>query len=579
MAKISDSIKKIHIAVDQDLFWINKEHIHQLPYFKIVLSNPESYGLGTESDPIRLDFNIEDIQNVVEYLRNGEQYQLNEKGAYAWNQLVDPVNIPTRSDFMTIDVGTITISTTKATLEKLQYFNALFNIFKSPLPKILDRNGTIFKILLSNLRNPLWEFPSEYNYELNFFGGYTNAPTPTDVLLKPARLTEMIIPSLSHNDPNDVGYIAQDVYLTANPQITFNKMVYRRYTYYESGDILIEGAQDKNIIIFEIPKQNIDLITGELYIFLSMASDVLYDNLLLDIVDKVELKSGDEVIAANTGKLNNVLCNTLYNHNRDALECHENSSREDECIELFFYNKHNNGLTLPNITIASNLKVYLTLKRDIKVGSKLFVGYNKLFGEEIRRFRTVSHEYLISEWKEISHDFSSNSFEIPMEMNGSFSIFFFEIIPQNYNSDNFNSSNYLRDITLYMNLKPRKYINSFISKKNFRYLRGGGISPNIYGMIFDQIGNIASYNTVRDDDTLGYNTQHYPSGHISFGPTDKCHFEVNLNCSKGTINIYAKTYNVLRIHANTGVVGMGYKHYIKEVTKVKEVQEVQEVNW
>ena len=84
---------------------------------------------------------------------------------------------------------------------------------------------------------------------------------------------------------------------------------------------------------------------------------------------------------------------------------------------------------------------------------------------------------------------------------------------------------------------------------------------------------------MRDDDTLGYNTQHYPSGHISFGPTDKCHFEVNLNCSKGTINIYAKTYNVLRIHANTGVVGMGYKHYIKEVTKVKEVQEVQEVNW
>lgn len=536
------NIDGLYFVIDTNVFWINIEHIKDIPYFATMIANPDIYGKGTTVDPIKLDFNLSDMENVIEYLRNGDQYELDDSGAYVWNQLIEPHNIPTLADFVSIDVGNCTIVTTNSTLSKLNYFHALINVFKSPMPKFLDRNGKIFQLLMENLRNPTHDFPKQYNYELTFYGGYTkSSKSPVE-----HGLIDMQIPNITHTyaQPDKVG-----LYLSYNPQITLHKMVYKRYTYYESGDILVDGVQKDKIIMFDVPKENIDLITGEIYIFFSNGNKL--GNILLDIIDKIELKYGNVVIASNTGKLINVLSKNLFS-----------SMNSDECIELFFYNKYFNVLSFPNVSVTDNMKIIVTLKRDIALKSKLFLEYNKLWAPELTRFKQVNHEYLTTEWLELSYDFSNDTFEIPIVMNGCFNFIFFEIETEDYHDP-------LIDLTLYINSEPKKHLNTFISRRNLLHVRSTCSSPNVYAMIFDQFLNYA-YHAGADPDNYHDGFQNYPSGHIQICSEDKCKIKVRLNASKGTINMYAKCFNVLRILNND--VHYGYENKL-EIEKVGGVEQ------
>ncbi len=50
-------------------------------------------------------------------------------------------------------------------------------------------------------------------------------------------------------------------------------------------------------------------------------------------------------------------------------------------------------------------------------------------------------------------------------------------------------------------------------------------------------------------------------GKSPISETDICTLQVDLNCIKGQLNIYARTYNIIRIQNK--IVSIGYKQYIK----------------
>lgn len=530
--------EKIYFAIDQNQIWINKENIVGVKYFETVLSNPSVYGLGTVDDPILLDLNLTDIENILEYIRNMDRYQLTDQTAYIWNLLMEPTKIPKKSDFFKINIGTHTFVTTISTLTQLSYFHALINVFKCKIPDFLDRSGPVFKFLLAKLRNCHCEFPPQYQYELDFFGHFTDGPNKITLPLK-SKLTNMHIPSIEHDLFRP--HIPEEVYLVGNPQITFNKITYRRFCYYESGDIIVEGSQKDNIINFQIPKENIDLITGELYLFLSIPTGLESNHLELDVIDKIELKCDDVIISSNSGKLNHLLSNNFYGKTL------VNDNYDDQCVELFFYNKNIDGLALPNLSIDKPVIVQVTMKHSTNLVSKLFLEYNKLYEQELGRFQN-SHEYLLPEWKEKSFDFDTHKFTLPIQMCGLYDLFFFEILPE----DNNDQIELLLDLTLLINSKPRKYLNPLISEINYKRMKIPIHGKNVYMLTFSKC-NPAQY--TKDGCVL------QPSGHIPISETDICTLQVDLNCIKGQLNIYARTYNILRIQNK--IVSIGYKQYMK----------------
>jgi len=530
---------KIYLSFDTKVIWVMKEHLENLKYFQTIFKNPDTYGLTqlaihgqgmalfSLSNPINLDFNCTDIKNIIEYVRNGDNYELNEKDKYVWNSLTESPIIDSNDEFIKIHIGEKQFVTTVRTLTKLNYFNAVINNFKMEAPVFLDRNGSIFKHILRHLRNPLYELPERYAYELDFFGGFTDSQIS---FARPKLdLLDMITPQINYSDSDHNESVG--IYLCGNPQITFHKMKYNRYTYSETNDMIIDGVPNEKTIMYIIPKNNVDLITGDIYLILP--SDII------SVVQKIEMKCGNLVIDKTSKKLIEFLSENLPLDTFNAKSRIENS---DQIVELYFYNKNNNGMAFPNCTVEENVTIEVTLtesRSDSK--SKLCIEYVKLFEPELRRFISVGHEYLITLWKEYEFDFETSTPSMIMNMKGAFDMIYIEILSEEHIPET------LIDASLYINSELRKYINPFISNKNLRKIHGKKIN-NVYAMIFCKHSNYAS----TDVDIARRGHQYYPSGHIAI--SNGCNINFNLNCTKGRINIYARKYNVLRItRRNAGV--------------------------
>ena len=249
-----------------------------------------------------------------------------------------------------------------------------------------------------------------------------------------------------------VAYGAQDVYLTANPQITFHKIVYRRHTNFavESIEQYFNGTANFSRKGTAEISRNGDLITQA---FLKVVlPEVRFSGDFTQfghvefawvrhighaIVDETELEIGGSQIDKHYGEWLHIWSELSddIGHEKglakmlgDVPELTSISTLSWDSpdntllkpsytlyIPLQFYFCRNNGLALPLIALQYHqVKIYVKFRaaeqcyiasEAFKSGSEnlqideasIYVNYVFLDTEERRRFAQVSHEYLIEQ--------------------------------------------------------------------------------------------------------------------------------------------------------------------------------------
>ncbi len=224
----------------------------------------------------------------------------------------------------------------------------------------------------------------------------------------------------------------EDVYLTNNPQITFFKVMYRRYTNFSSEVIeqTFNSTGDFGQTASCIISKNGDLITklfvkiilektnpGEKYGFVKKLGHVILENIKLDIGGTViDEHYSDWFNIWNELTLNKSMeenYNILIGNTEDFIKIEESKEEMVLYIPLLFWFCRNNGLALPLIALQyhdvklqikfSNLENCVIffknkIRKDIKFkGSSLMINYIYLDGEERKRFAVSTHEYLIEQ--------------------------------------------------------------------------------------------------------------------------------------------------------------------------------------
>jgi hypothetical protein len=224
----------------------------------------------------------------------------------------------------------------------------------------------------------------------------------------------------------------EDVYLTSDPQITFFKVMYRRYTNFSSESIeqTFNSTGDFGKTVSCIIAKNGDLITklfvkitlektvpGEKYGFVQKLGHTILNNIKVDIGGTViDEHYSDWLNIWNELTLNKSMednYNVLIGNIEKFIKIEENKEELIMYIPLLFWFCRNNGLALPLIALQyhkikiqvkfANLDdcvIFLKdkVRNDIKFKDTcLIINYIYLDGEERKRFAASSHEYLIEQ--------------------------------------------------------------------------------------------------------------------------------------------------------------------------------------
>ena len=223
-----------------------------------------------------------------------------------------------------------------------------------------------------------------------------------------------------------VAYGAQDVYLTGNPQITFFKTVYRRYTNFaiESIQQTINGSVGYGNKVSTQISRNGDLITDivvEFVLTKSAATTATYycaEELLQD----VELEIGGQRIDKHYNdwfrtydclfRMNDDRTN--YRRMTDFVQSEAAGAVKRFYVPLIFFFNQTPGLALPLIALQYHeVKLYFTLSSQVQglnlsnAGAaaaspvapqmSVWVDYIFLDTQERTRFAQLPHEYLIEQ--------------------------------------------------------------------------------------------------------------------------------------------------------------------------------------
>jgi hypothetical protein len=251
-----------------------------------------------------------------------------------------------------------------------------------------------------------------------------------------------------------VAYGAQDVYLTGNPQITFFKVVYRRYTNFaiETVELTLNGTADFGKKVTVTITRNGDLVTRMyLRVELGQVSMNNYPQSELErnkylfawvrevghfLIDYIQFEIGGSQIDKHYGHwmstwhdlTKDVNTEPAYNAlvgNVDELTALRSPDSQGNFtknyvifVPLVFWCNTNTGLALPLIALQyhevrlwiefntfNNLVVYSNNLNMSKLGNgigvlndaSLLVDYVYIDTEERRRFAQVGHEYLINQ--------------------------------------------------------------------------------------------------------------------------------------------------------------------------------------
>jgi hypothetical protein len=215
-----------------------------------------------------------------------------------------------------------------------------------------------------------------------------------------------------------VAYGAQDVYLTAQPQITFFKVVYRRHTNFsmESIEQTFNGTVGLGKKVSAVISRNGDLVNG-MWLeaeFSAAGTSYGYGNAM---VKTAELSIGGQQIDKHYGTWMNIWSELTVPAGKragyDAMVGNftdtGSTATTNLDIPLQFWFCRNPGLALPLIALqyhevkvdieleTSNRLTLLSADTAVLTTCKLYVDYVYLDTDERRRFAQVSHEYLIEQ--------------------------------------------------------------------------------------------------------------------------------------------------------------------------------------
>ena len=368
---------------------------------------------------------------------------------------------------------------------------------------------------------------------------------------------------------------AQNIYLTGNPQITFFKMIYKRYT-----NFAIETFEDKTIGKVDygskfsiIVSKRGDLISKS-YLKVLFEQDFSQGNSLIYetghlLIKSIEIRIGDQVIDKHYGSWLSIwkqLTTTQSHQNGydELLGGGSNITTEHEyhriLIPLQFWFCRYTGLALPLIALQYHdvkFVIELNLSTDVFnsepniLDFSLLNNYIILDTDERRKMATQQHEYLIEQLQYQQDTLDSTINEVPIK--------FIYPIKELIWTYQFSGKQHLLDFStgdettspLSTAVLEINGVDRFI-ERNGRYF--SEIQPYQHHTNIPEVPGIYVYSFALNPE------KHQPSGSLNFMRLNDVKLNFSLidsvsNQSK-VLTIYGINYNILKIMSGMG--GISY---------------------
>ena len=333
-----------------------------------------------------------------------------------------------------------------------------------------------------------------------------------------------------------VAYGAQDVYLTGNPQITFFKVVYRRHTNFsiESIQQTFNGtASAGNRVTCQISR-NGDLV-HKLYVVLANHGD---DG--RDAISKVEVEIGGQLIDRQYGqwmKIWNELSLPVEKKSGYTRMVKDSTANAKRYVPLEFWFCRNIGLALPLIALQYHevkINIEFATGATNVTNAELWADYIFLDTDERRRFAQLSHEYLIEQVQFTGTETVSDNSNLSAKL--SFNHPVKELI--------WNGQGNTGTAKLMLNGNDR------FAEREAKYF--ALVQPyQHHTNIPDLSCNINVYSFALKPE------EHQPSGTLNMSRIDTAQLQLK-GAEPGDVDIYAHSYNVLRILSGMG--GLAYSN-------------------
>ena len=396
----------------------------------------------------------------------------------------------------------------------------------------------------------------------------------------------------------------QDVFLTGNPQITFFKSIYKKYSKFSIQNIIQDynGTADfNNTINISINKSG-DLLKN-IYLHLTLPDLIKPDNISwlgytnnigCSIIDKVILRINDQIIETIYGdwidiyhNINDIpLQNLTQQYNSEYSLRHTSNIplQYRECyipLPLFFTKQ--SGLALPLIALNNSyITLDITFKNlydVIKISDYNYINkvsihpmskmecniwgeYIYIDEDEKKKFANFKHEYLIEQLQFNGSNIinkNETSKLIELDFRHPVKELIWTISTDNTNLDsylNIDHNNITKYTTRYSDYKDT--FNTLSIQLNNLYLVN-----NFKADYFRNIQPYYYYKNIRNKYIYSYSFSLHPknpqpSGYLNFSEINKVLFTFTFNDSalktsgsatNGNIRIYAINYNILHIHS------------------------------
>ena len=356
---------------------------------------------------------------------------------------------------------------------------------------------------------------------------------------------------------------SQDLFLTGNPQISYFKTVYRRYTNFATECIQqrVDGDVKQGSTITSKLSRDGDLISNIYFEFESQATD--YPNNLGNYMfEKVDLLIGDQLISSLTGHYMYIHSLLTQDYSKNAKYTFMINPPGDKqkigrlMIPLPFWFCNNPGQAIPLIALQySEVVLNIEFKNFINntyqsifndSTGELWVEYIFLDTNERRRFAQVSHEYLI-EQVQIKKKKISERTVIDLNFNNPIKeLIFSKDFVEGGNIDKLVDTEIP---TISMTLNGN---DIFQKNRNLYYFIRTQIYEKHSGSIFEINDKVGVFSFALRPE------EHQPSGTLNFSTLK--HFQIIFNDIENINNdimiVYGINYNFLRIIS--GVAGLAY---------------------
>jgi len=558
-----------YLKSDDQIFQIDTVHLTFVPFFRLMLKNPDTYGLGTFEDPLFLDFDSKTTYHIIEYVRNGESYQIPSYLAKVIQLLLSEEFPPSKKNFLEICVGGKCFLTTATTLSKLEYFDIILNKRKENIPKYIDRSPKAFVHILAHLRNPDYLIPEKYHYELLFYGNILISEFTKQNIVNDC--TDDVVPLAKTEYLQKANFSHVESYMVEHPEITFFREIYRRHINFTIGHDMIclesEGSEINFILgkhfhllgrhnfVIIYPKSKTNNIFNKL-------KSLIWPPSVSDIIQNIQLVCGDLDLSHGpiSGHLLEFLMKNVYHGDHDRFLAGLKSGYI--FVPLYFYNMTSYALSIPNIRFMEPLTITVRLTDTNTESYFCQLYYENIVTCEMQRTLIVNQnniwDNLTRYWEEFEVNFQSGQL-FDLNLAGSYEIIFFEI--QTKEEIDLNT-NFLISAYIYNwmsesepddNLKKWELVqftDSLLSDINMESLGIYAKEKNVYVFKFC----LGSMTTIfpridRDSDSFGSVsvTKIQSFGYRYFNPKHKIRLLLNTLCSEGLVRFWAMKFDVLHL--------------------------------